>query len=120
MENPSVHCFLRELDWVKTPRLLLPGIMRLTEFLDHSQSSKNYVQVNKYGRIKAKWILFAILAGCQLMAAAFMWPGGFPADAIDQLNQAVGARVLNDWHPVLHTLIERVIVCVFHNMQQLK
>lgn len=78
-------------------------------------ASKNYVQVNKYGRIKAKWILFAILAGCQLMAAAFMWPGGFPADAIDQLNQAVGARVLNDWHPVLHTLIERVIVCVFHS-----
>lgn len=78
-------------------------------------ASKNYVQVNKYGRIKAKWILFAILAGCQLMVAAFMWPGGFPADAIDQLNQAVGARVLNDWHPVLHTLIERVIICIFHS-----
>ena len=48
---------------------------------------------------------------CQLAVLWILWPGGFPADAIDQLSQATGLCGIN-WHPVMHTLLEKLILTV--------
>lgn len=61
-------------------------------------------------RRKAWWSIFVPLAVCQVVVLVILWPGGFPHDAVIQLSQALGFWQLNDWHPVLHTLIERVIL----------
>lgn len=63
-------------------------------------------------RRKAWWSIFVPLAICQIVILAILWPGGFPNDAVDQLSQALGFWSLNDWHPVLHTLIERGILAI--------
>ena len=61
---------------------------------------------------RAWWTLFAVLAVCQLAVLWILWPGGFPADAIDQLSQATGLYGINDWHPVMHKLLEKLILTV--------
>lgn len=66
------------------------------------------------GRRKAWWILFGSLAVCQVVVLCILWPGGFANDSIVQLSQALGLYGYNDWHPLLHTLLERVILVVFH------
>lgn len=40
------------------------------------------------------------------------WPGGLPADSVDQLHQALGDYGMSDSHPFLHTLLERAILTV--------
>lgn len=64
--------------------------------------------------VKKRWqahlILLAVLFLCQLLVLSIVWPGGFASDAINQLNQAMGFFPLHDWHPVLHTLLESVIL----------
>ena len=66
----------------------------------------------KPGSRRAWWTLFSVLAVCQLAVLWILWPGGFPADAIDQLSQATGLYGINDWHPVMHTLLEKLILTV--------
>lgn len=63
----------------------------------------------------AKWILFISLTLCQLFVIWALWPGGYPADTIFQLYQAVGYNMLSDWHPVIHTLLEKAILLIFNN-----
>ena len=63
----------------------------------------------------AKWILFISLTLCQLFVIWALWPGGYPADTISQLYQAVGYNMLSDWHPVIHTLREKAILLIFNN-----
>lgn len=63
-------------------------------------------------RRKAWWSIFAPLAVCQIVILAILWPGGFPSDVSDQLMQACGLWDLNDWHPVLHTLMMRMILMI--------
>lgn len=57
--------------------------------------------------------LWAVALACQAVAVASFWPGGFPLDAILQLYQALGLRPLNDWHPVMHTLLHRFFLLFF-------
>lgn len=66
----------------------------------------------KQERRKAKWMLFGVLAIVQLIVLMILWPGGFPNDTIDQINQAVGVSKLDDWHPVLDTLFLKLILSV--------
>lgn len=61
----------------------------------------------------AKWLLFSCLAAAQAVLLYAFWPGSFPEDAYNQLLAAVGAAPLNDWHPVLNTLLERGILAIF-------
>lgn len=65
-------------------------------------------------RRRAGWILFAWLAVCQIVVLWILWPGGFPVDAIDQLSQATWGYI-NDWHPAMHTLLEKLILTVIPN-----
>ena len=57
--------------------------------------------------------LWAVALACQAVAVVSFWPGGFPLDAILQLYQALGLRPLNDWHPVMHTLLHRFFLLFF-------
>ena len=57
--------------------------------------------------------LWTVALACQAVAVASFWPGGFPLDAILQLYQALGLRPLNDWHPVMHTLLHRFFLLFF-------
>ena len=57
--------------------------------------------------------LWAVALACQAVIVVSFWPGGFPLDAILQLYQALGLEPLNDWHPVLHTLLHRFFLLFF-------
>ncbi|MCI6040351.1 MAG: DUF6020 family protein [Clostridiales bacterium] len=57
--------------------------------------------------------LWAVAMACQAVVVASFWPGGFPLDAILQLYQALGLEPLNDWHPVMHTLLHRFFLLFF-------
>lgn len=57
--------------------------------------------------------LWAVALACQAVAVISFWPGGFPLDAILQLYQALGLEPLNDWHPVMHTLLHRFFLLFF-------
>ena len=75
-------------------------------------SRKHRAQDRLISRRRAWWTLFIALAACQSVVLWIMWPGGFPADAIDQLSQVVGVSGFNDWHPVIHTLFEKLILSI--------
>lgn len=57
--------------------------------------------------------LWAVALACQAVIVVSFWPGGFPLDAILQLYQALGLEPLNDWHPVMHTLLHRFFLLFF-------
>ena len=57
--------------------------------------------------------LWAVALACQAVAVIRFWPGGFPLDASLQLYQALGLEPLNDWHPVMHTLLHRFFLLFF-------
>lgn len=63
----------------------------------------------------AKLIMFACLIACQLFVIWIVWPGGYANDTVSQLYQAIGINALNDWHPVMHTLLEKVVLDIFKN-----
>ncbi len=66
-------------------------------------------------RKKSWWILFGCLAVTQAVLLWILWPGAFPNDAYNQLRGAIDLTELNDWHPVMYTLIMRLIMAVFNN-----
>lgn len=53
------------------------------------------------------WLIWGVALACQAVVIASFWPGGFPRDSVTQLYQAKGLSPLNDWHPVMHTLLHR-------------
>lgn len=57
--------------------------------------------------------LWGVALACQAVVVASFWPGGFPLDAVLQLYQALGLTPLNDWHPVMHTLLHRFFLLFF-------
>lgn len=58
------------------------------------------------------FILLSVLCACEAVILWAFWPGGFPPDTTDQFAQAIGNAKLTDWHPVLHTLLFRLIYTV--------
>lgn len=87
-------------------------IWMLLNSLEWLAAQKRHKQGKPISRRRAWWTLFLSLAVCQLVVLWIMWPGGFPADAIDQLSQVVGVSGFNDWHPVIHTLFEKLILSI--------
>ena len=85
------------------------------EYLAVNKNSKIKEEISKKERRKASLILFGVLSVCQLFILLSFWPGGFPTDSLVQLNQAVLGAPLNDWHPVLHTLLFRLTYMIVPN-----
>ena len=58
-------------------------------------------------------LLWATALACQAAVVLSFWPGGFSLDSVIQLYQALGLTPLDDWHPVLHTLLHRFFLLFF-------
>lgn len=62
---------------------------------------------------RAFWALLAILCLSQAVVLWSFWPGGFPADSIDLIHQAVKHEYIRDWHPAINAILYRIILDVF-------
>jgi len=58
---------------------------------------------------------FLITATIWTLYLLAFFPGVMSSDSLDQWGQATGVRQLNNWHPVFHTLFNRIIVLPFKN-----
>ncbi len=110
--NTRMHFSLPGLFYVLSGILWFIPVIRLLLFALEWLSSRPRTLPKPGSRRRAWWTLFAVLAVCQLAVLWILWPGGFPVDAIDQLSQATGLHGINDWHPVMHTLLEKLILTV--------
>lgn len=102
----AVYCAIGTLWFVP----VICSLLAVTEKLISCPGKQRVIS-----KSRAKWIMYVCLAVCQLIAIYITWPGGYPNDAIVQLRQAVGIDGLNDWHPVIHTMLERAVFAVFKN-----
>ena len=109
--NTRMHFSLPGLFYVLSGILWFIPVIRLLLFALEWLSSRPRT-LPKPGSRRAWWTLFSVLAVCQLAVLWILWPGGFPVDAIEQLSQATGLHGINDWHPVMHTLLEKLILTV--------
>lgn len=64
------------------------------------------------GRRRMFVLLLGGLCVCQTLILWAFWPGGYPSDFTSQFFQAIGAGKLNNWHPVMDTLLFRGILAV--------
>ena len=110
--NTRMHFSLPGLFYVLSGILWFIPVVWLMLFALEWLSARPRTLPKPGSRRRAWWTLFAVLAVCQLGVLWILWPGGFPADAIDQLSQATGLYGINDWHPVMHTLLEKLILTV--------
>ena len=110
--NTRMHFSLPGLFYALSGILWFIPVIRLMLFALEWLSARPRTLPKPGSRRRAWWTLFAVLAVCQLGVLWILWPGGFPADAIDQLSQATGLYGINDWHPVMHTLLEKLILTV--------
>ena len=110
--NTRMHFSLPGLFYVLSGILWFIPVIWLLLFALEWLSARPRTLPKPGSRRRAWWTLFAVLAVCQLAVLWILWPGGFPVDAIDQLSQATGLYGINDWHPVMHTLLEKLILTV--------
>ena len=110
--NTRMHFSLPGLFYVLSGILWFIPVIRLLLFALEWLSARPRTLPKPGSRRRAWWTLFSVLAVCQLAVLWILWPGGFPVDAIDQLSQATGLYGINDWHPVMHTLLEKLILTV--------
>ena len=110
--NTRMHFSLPGLFYVLSGILWFIPVIWLMLFALEWLSARPRTLPKPGSRRRAWWTLFSVLAVCQLAVLWILWPGGFPADAIDQLSQATGLYGINDWHPVMHTLLEKLILTV--------
>ena len=110
--NTRMHFSLPGLFYVLSGILWFIPVIWLLLFALEWLSARPRTLPKPGSRRRAWWTLFSVLAVCQLAVLWILWPGGFPVDAIDQLSQATGLYGINDWHPVMHTLLEKLILTV--------
>lgn len=113
--NTRMHFSLPGLFYVLSGILWFIPVIWTMLFVLEWLSARPRTLPKPENRRKAWWKLFAVLAVCQAAVLWILWPGGFPADAIDQLSQAAGLYAVNDWHPVMHTLLEKIVLTVIPN-----
>ncbi|MDR0783177.1 MAG: DUF6020 family protein [Propionibacteriaceae bacterium] len=62
---------------------------------------------------KPRWAfigLWAVIALSRVPYLIWLWPGCLSTDSLGQMNQALGYDALNNHHPVIHTLVIRLLV----------
>lgn len=104
----AVFCLSGMLWFIPVICLILTGIGALSD-----TERPRLPRAGRISRAGAFWIFFGVLAVCQIVIFYSFWPCGFPSDCIDQLRQAYGESRLDNAHPVLHTLIIRLLITVF-------
>lgn len=90
----------------------LPILWSFLWVLEFFSANKAKREANPSRRRKCFFALFGILLAVQAVILVIFWPGFFPEDAMNQLRPALGLAPLNDWHPVINSLIQRLILTV--------
>lgn len=110
--NTRMHFSLPGLFYVLSGILWFIPVIRLMLFALEWLSSRPRTLPKPGSRKKALCVLLIALLLCQVFVLWVEWPGGLPADSVDQLHQALGDYGMSDSHPFLHTLLERAILTV--------
>lgn len=110
--NTRMHFSLPGLFYVLSGILWFIPVIRLLLFALEWLSARPRTLPKPGSRKKALCILLIALLLCQVFVLWVEWPGGLPADSVDQLHQALGDYGMSDSHPFLHTLLERAILTV--------
>lgn len=110
--NTRMHFSLPGLFYVLSGILWFIPVTRLLLFALEWLSSRHRTLPKPGSRKKALCVLLIALLLCQVFVLWVEWPGGLPADSVDQLHQALGDYGMSDSHPFLHTLLERAILTV--------
>jgi len=91
-------------------------------FLYMTEQLRNKLSANNIGANTAQKIqspaklfftFFGLMAACWLVYFAAFFPGNMSADSLDQWAQATGIIPLNNWHPVFHTLFNKLCLTVY-------
>jgi hypothetical protein len=77
------------------------------------QSFENTLIDDRAGRLRFWLLLFSILVLAWSIYLFAFFPGVMSSDSLDQWGQALGVAPLNDWHPVFHTLTNRLLVSIY-------
>ena len=72
-------------------------------------------ELKPLARWKAWLITFAALMAVQGVLLYSFAPGGYGNDGVYEYMQAVGTIQLNDWHPIINALMERLLLSVFNS-----
>lgn len=110
--NTRMHFSLPGLFYVLSGILWFIPVIRLLLFALEWLSARPRTLPKPGSRKKALCILLIALLLCQVFVLWVEWPGGLPADSVDQLHQALGDYGMSDSQPFLHTLLERAILTV--------
>ena len=111
--NTRMHFSLPGLFYVLSGILWFIPVIRLLLFALEWLSSRPRTLPKPGSRKKALCVLLIALLLCQVFVLWVEWPGGFPLDAVYLYRQAMGELPLSDDHPVLDTLLMRVVLTVF-------
>lgn len=90
----------------------LPILWSFLFALESFSAGKAKREATSAQRRKCFFILLGILLAVQAVILFIFWPGFFPEDAMNQLRPALGLAPLNDWHPVINSLIQRLILTI--------
>ena len=110
--NTRMHFSLPGLFYVLSGILWFIPVIRLLLFALEWLSARPRTLPKPGSRKKALCVLLIALLLCQVFVLWAEWPGGFPLDAVYQYRQAMGELPLSDDHPVLDTLLMRVVLKV--------
>lgn len=110
--NTRMHFSLPGLFYVLSGILWFIPVIWLLLFALEWLSARPRTLPKPGSRKKALCVLLIALLLCQVFVLWVEWPGGLPADSVDQLHQALGDYGMSDSHPFLHTLLERAILTV--------
>lgn len=110
--NTRMHFSLPGLFYVLSGILWFIPVIWLLLFALEWLSSRPQPLPKQGSRKKALCILLIALLLCQVFVLWVEWPGGFSSDAVDQYHQASGDYGLDDNHPYLGTLLERIVLTV--------
>jgi len=67
------------------------------------------------GRMRTQVACGLACFACLLVGLAAFYPGAYPIDSLQQFSQARGTFILRDSHPVMHTMIIRLLLSIWDN-----
>jgi hypothetical protein len=92
------------------------AFLYFTEFVRNKVSERN-VQTITSGQnqssVKLYFTFMAIMVAWWLVYLVAFFPANMSADSLDQWEQATYGSPLNNWHPVFHTLFNRLCLTIY-------
>lgn len=94
---------------------LMPLIVLFIIFLEKlSQDTYNKFNTELHRQNESIWLICLICIICSMLVYQIIFfPANMTPDSIDQWAQAIGDRQLNDWHPVVYTLMMRLLINIW-------